>query len=153
VVSVRRRSPLGAEIFEIAFDFVDHRLNVRTSRGLERSLSLRPQSLADFYRTTIDLLRSMDIAVALSETPNEVPNRSAFRKTGCTLPMTRLAPIASGARWCRRIGERGATHRRTETETRLASSDHVALAAVRAFVASKGSCVLSAASSFVMFFS
>ena len=33
--------PIGAEIFEIEFDFVGHRLMVRTSRGAERSLPLR----------------------------------------------------------------------------------------------------------------
>jgi Family of unknown function (DUF5996) len=70
--------PIGAEIFEIEFDFVGHRLSVRTSRGAERSLPLRPQSVADFYRATIDLLASMGVAVAIKETPNEVPNPIRF---------------------------------------------------------------------------
>jgi Family of unknown function (DUF5996) len=72
--------PAGAEIFEIEFDFVGHRLNVRTSRGVERSLSLRPQPVADFYRATIDLLDSIGVAVAIKETPNEVPNPIRFSK-------------------------------------------------------------------------
>jgi len=70
--------PIGTEIFEIEFDFVGHRLEVRTSRGAERSLPLRPQSVADFYRATIDLLASMGVAVAIKETPNEVPNPIRF---------------------------------------------------------------------------
>jgi hypothetical protein len=70
--------PIGAEIFEIEFDFVGQRLAVRTSRGAERSLPLRPQSVADFYRATIDLLDSMGVAVAIKETPNEVPNPIRF---------------------------------------------------------------------------
>jgi len=70
--------PIGAEIFEIEFDFVGQRLAVRTSRGAERSLPLRPQSVADFYRATIDLLASMGVAVAIKETPNEVPNPIRF---------------------------------------------------------------------------
>ncbi len=70
--------PIGAEIFEIEFDFVGQRLAVRTSRGAERSLPLRPQSVADFYRATIDLLDSMGAAVAIKETPNEVPNPIRF---------------------------------------------------------------------------
>ena len=70
--------PIGTEIFEIEFDFVGQRLAVRTSRGAERSLPLRPQSVADFYRATIDLLDSMGIAVAIKETPNEVPNPIRF---------------------------------------------------------------------------
>ena len=70
--------PIGAEIFEIEFDFVGQRLAVQTSRGAERSLPLRPQSVADFYRATIDLLASMGVAVAIKETPNEVPNPIRF---------------------------------------------------------------------------
>jgi Family of unknown function (DUF5996) len=70
--------PIGAEIFEIEFDFVGHRLSARTSRGDERSLPLRPQSVADFYRTTIGLLDGMGIAVSIKQTPNEVPNPIRF---------------------------------------------------------------------------
>ena len=70
--------PIGTEIFEIEFDFVGQRLAVRTSRGAERSLPLRPQSVADFYRATIDLLDSMGVAVAIKETPNEVPSPIRF---------------------------------------------------------------------------
>jgi hypothetical protein len=70
--------PIGAEIFEIEFDFLGHRLAVRTSRGAERSLPLRPQSVADFYRATVDLLATVGVAVAIEETPNEVPNPIRF---------------------------------------------------------------------------
>jgi Family of unknown function (DUF5996) len=70
--------PIGTEIFEIEFDFVGHRLAARTSRGAERSFPLRPQSVADFYRATIDLLAGMGVAVRIKETPNEVPNPIRF---------------------------------------------------------------------------
>ena len=70
--------PIGAETFEIEFDFVGHRLMVRTSRGAERSLPLGPQSVADFYRATIDLLEGMGIAVTIKQMPNEVPNPIRF---------------------------------------------------------------------------
>jgi len=70
--------PFGADIFEIEFDFVGHRLNARTSRGAERSLPLRPQPVADFYREILDLLGGMGIAVAIKETPNEVPGPIRF---------------------------------------------------------------------------
>jgi hypothetical protein len=70
--------PIGAEIFEIDFDFIAHRLNVRTSRGAERSLPLQPQSVADFYRATLDLLDSIGIPVAIKETPNEIPDPIRF---------------------------------------------------------------------------
>ena len=70
--------PIGTEIFEIEFDFVAHRLNVRTSRGAERFLPLRPQTVADFFSSTIDLLDSMGVPVAINETPNEIPNPIRF---------------------------------------------------------------------------
>jgi hypothetical protein len=70
--------PFATEIFEIEFDFIGQRLAVRTSGGAERSLPLKPQSVADFYRETVDLLGGMGIAVAIKETPNEVPNPIRF---------------------------------------------------------------------------
>ena len=70
--------PIGTEIFEIEFDFVGHRLNVRTSRGGERSLPLKAQPVADFFFATIDLLASVGVAVAIKETPNEIPNPIRF---------------------------------------------------------------------------
>jgi Family of unknown function (DUF5996) len=70
--------PIGAETFEIEFDFVAHRLNVRTSRGAEQFLPLRPQSVADFFSALIDLLDRMGIRVAIKETPNEVPDPIRF---------------------------------------------------------------------------
>ena len=70
--------PIGAEIFEIEFDFVGHRLGVRTSCGAERSLPLRPQTVADFYAAAVDLLAGVGVAVAINETPNEVPNPIRF---------------------------------------------------------------------------
>jgi hypothetical protein len=70
--------PLGTEIFDIEFDFVGHRLTVRTSLGAERSLPLRPQSVADFFSATIDLLDNVGVVVAIKETPNEVPNPIRF---------------------------------------------------------------------------
>ena len=70
--------PNGNEIFEIEFDFVGHRLAARNSEGIERALPLRPQTVAEFYRSVIDLLNSMGVAAAIKETPNEVPNPIRF---------------------------------------------------------------------------
>ena len=70
--------PIGAEILEIEFDFVAHRLAVRTSRGADGFLPLKAQSVADFYGATIDLLASVGVPVAINETPNEVPNPIRF---------------------------------------------------------------------------
>ena len=70
--------PFGEEILEIEFDFIDHRLVARTSRGAERALALTDQTVADFYAATFDLLHGLGVAVTISETPSEVPNPIRF---------------------------------------------------------------------------
>jgi hypothetical protein len=70
--------PYGQEIFEIEFDFVAHRLVVRTSRGEERMLSLEPQSVAQFYQRVMGLLGELGIDVKINELPNEVPDPIPF---------------------------------------------------------------------------
>jgi hypothetical protein len=70
--------PAGSEILEIEFDFISHRLIARTSRGEKRELPLEPQTVADFYRSVIDLLNSIGVVVAIHEMPNEVPDPIRF---------------------------------------------------------------------------
>ncbi|MBV8664388.1 MAG: hypothetical protein JO107_14945 [Hyphomicrobiales bacterium] len=70
--------PFGAEIFEIEFDFVSHRLFVRTSEGDERALALEPQTVAQFYDAVIDLLNGMGVPAAIDETPSEIANPIRF---------------------------------------------------------------------------
>lgn len=70
--------PVGKEVLEIEFDFISHRLLFRTSWGEERSLPLEPQTVADFYRRVLDLLRDLGVALTLTEMPNEVPSPIRF---------------------------------------------------------------------------
>jgi Family of unknown function (DUF5996) len=70
--------PIGNEILEIEFDFIGHRLVARTSRGEERAFPLEPQTVADFYRRTIDLLNGVGVAMTINELPNEVANPIRF---------------------------------------------------------------------------
>jgi hypothetical protein len=70
--------PVGNEILEITFDFIGHRLVARTSRGTERSVPLEPQTVADFYRRTMDLLNGIGVSVTIDEMPNEVANPIRF---------------------------------------------------------------------------
>ena len=70
--------PWGAEVFEVDFDFVSHELWVRTSRGDERSFPLEPQSVADFYARTLEVLSSLGITVSLYEVPSELPDPIRF---------------------------------------------------------------------------
>jgi hypothetical protein len=70
--------PIANEILEIEFDFIRHRLDLRTSFGEERHLPLAPQAVADFYFRLIDLLKDLGIEVDISQLPNEVGNPIRF---------------------------------------------------------------------------
>lgn len=70
--------PAGREILEMEFDFIEHRLGVRTSLGAQRSLPLTPQPVSEFYRRLMSILHELAIVVAIHETPNEVADPIRF---------------------------------------------------------------------------
>jgi len=70
--------PYGDRIFEIQFDFVHHKLLIRTNRDEERTILLTPRSVADFYKEFMQCLQSLDIQVKIWKMPCEVPNPIAF---------------------------------------------------------------------------
>jgi len=70
--------PYAKGIFEIEFDFIDHRLDVFTSGGQKKSISLVPRTVADFHAEFIALLRSLGIEVKICNMPVEVPNPIRF---------------------------------------------------------------------------
>src|SRR5271155_5067007 len=55
--------PYEGKIFEIQFDFIDHKLIIQTSWGPSKALPLKPQSVADFYAEFMSALRALGIAV------------------------------------------------------------------------------------------
>ena len=70
--------PYEARSFEIEFDFIDHQLNITTSEGIKKSLALVPQSVADFYKELMAMLRSLEITVEIRARPDEVPDPIPF---------------------------------------------------------------------------
>jgi hypothetical protein len=70
--------PYGPETFEIEFDFIDHRFDIRTSWGATKTTSLAPRSVADFYHETMDALHSLGIDVKIWPMPVEIPNPIRF---------------------------------------------------------------------------
>jgi hypothetical protein len=70
--------PHGCRTFQIDFDFVDHRLVVRTSDGDIRSLDLVPRPVAEFYRALLAELDALGLPVAINARPNEVANPVPF---------------------------------------------------------------------------
>ena len=70
--------PYGGEVFEIRFDFLEHRLVIETSAGAARTLSLEPRAVADFHREVLGVLRSLGITVRIWRMPVEVPDPIPF---------------------------------------------------------------------------
>src|SRR5712671_2025759 len=48
-------------VFDMEFDFLRHRLVMRTNDGREKMLELAPRSVADFYKEYMACLRSLGI--------------------------------------------------------------------------------------------
>src|SRR5665213_864376 len=72
--------PYSSGIFEIQFDFIDHRLDVTTSNGESKSIPLRPRTVAAFHAELFDLLHSLGIAVKIWDMPVEIQNPIRFDK-------------------------------------------------------------------------
>jgi hypothetical protein len=70
--------PYETLTFEIEFDFIDHRLVVKTSDGQTKTIELAPRSVADFYQELMATLRSLGIEVEIRAKPDEVPDPIPF---------------------------------------------------------------------------
>lgn len=68
--------PAGA--FSIDFDFIAHRLVIRTNGGAERTLTLRPQSVASFYADLLAMLTDLGLPVRICARPNEIEDATPF---------------------------------------------------------------------------
>jgi hypothetical protein len=65
--------PHGDRTFQIDFDFQDHRLQIATSDGEERSMKLEPRTVADFYGEVMAHLDELGLSTGIWTTPVEVP--------------------------------------------------------------------------------
>jgi len=75
--------PIGNETLEIDFDFIGHRLALRTSRGAEDGFPLTPMAVADFRRRVFVMLGQLEVTVTIDDTPSEmvgVPRYSEDRE-------------------------------------------------------------------------
>lgn len=73
-------SPIHVEqrMLEIDFDFVDHRLILRTSDGPDRGFPLKPMTVAAFYLQLMEQLHAIGVDVKINVMPNEVPSPIRF---------------------------------------------------------------------------
>jgi len=65
---------------QIDFDFIDHVLWVRTSRGQFRQIMLRPTSVAEFYEDVMIALRELSIDVHITTMPCEIADCIPFEQ-------------------------------------------------------------------------
>ncbi len=70
--------PYGLGVFEIQFDFIDHKLRITCSDGARKELALAPRTVADFYAEFMAALRSLNIDVNIHAKPVEVPDLVPF---------------------------------------------------------------------------
>lgn len=70
--------PYGKQTLQIDFDFIDHQLVVQTANIGQRTVPLTAQSVADFYRQTMDALQALGMEVTIWTTPVEVTDRTPF---------------------------------------------------------------------------
>jgi hypothetical protein len=70
--------PYRTRTFDVEFDFIDHLLVVNTSDGATRSIALRPQTVAEFYRQYMDVLATLGISVKIWPVPVEVDGPIPF---------------------------------------------------------------------------
>src|SRR4030095_12073883 len=70
--------PHGSVTFEIQFDFIDHQLLIDKSDGARRTIPLKPQSVAEFYRAVMKTLSDLELPVTINTLPNEIENPIPF---------------------------------------------------------------------------
>ena len=68
-----RPIPYQNMIFEIKFDFINHRLIITTSNGQEKSFGLEGISVSDFYKHITSALNELGIEAHIKATPYDVP--------------------------------------------------------------------------------
>ena len=74
----------GFRSFEIAFDFVAHMLDIRTSDGAGRSLPLRPQTVADFHAVRTPTSHSAGMCTAPEGSATRVSEAESQRSCCCS---------------------------------------------------------------------
>jgi Family of unknown function (DUF5996) len=70
--------PYPGGIFEVEFDFIDHKLTIELSDKRTQALALEPRPVARFYREFMAMLQGLGIPVKIWTMPVEVPNPIPF---------------------------------------------------------------------------
>ena len=68
------------QYLQIDFDFTDHILLIRTTKGSPKTIALQPKSVADFYHEVMHKLESLGMPITIWTTPVEIQDRTPFEK-------------------------------------------------------------------------
>lgn len=77
---IKRAIPYRAGVFDIVFDFIDHRVDIVTGSGQRESVALAPMTVADFYAAFMERLRRLGIEVDITTLPCEIQGCVAFEQ-------------------------------------------------------------------------
>lgn len=72
--------PYGDRLLEIEFDFLEHKLHLRTSDKITRSLELKARPVADFYQELMAVLKTEGFDIKIFTKPQEVPEPIPFEE-------------------------------------------------------------------------
>ncbi len=72
--------PFNSMYCQIDFDFIDHEMRITMDNGKSRSIKLKTRTVADFYKTMMEELKSLGVELAIWTTPVEVPERVPFEQ-------------------------------------------------------------------------
>lgn len=72
--------PYDKKLFQIDFDFKNHKLQISTNTGESRTINLEPKTVVDFYSEVMNNLESLGIKVHIWTNPVEVTEAIPFEK-------------------------------------------------------------------------
>lgn len=72
--------PYDTQTLTLEFNFIDHVLEIRTSRGAEATVKLAPRSVADFYEEVMARLHEVGMPVQIFTQPVEVAGAIPFEE-------------------------------------------------------------------------
>lgn len=70
--------PAGDRVFEMEFDFLGGRLEIRASDGAAAAVALEARSVADFYEEFMARLEALGLGTPIHTTPSEIPDAVPF---------------------------------------------------------------------------
>jgi Family of unknown function (DUF5996) len=72
--------PDGGRVFEIGFDFINHRLTIATSDGRVDGFALQPIAVADYYHEVMQRLKTLGLDIPIWTNPVEIPDPIPFEQ-------------------------------------------------------------------------